>query len=667
MGSHPCSRSGCAAFVERQRVLLNEPEIFTVCVGWDAKGNYTRQMLTDFFETIPTQLPINRIFSQTTQSDDVVLDLAGVVCYYGMHYSMAVRHAKNKKWMMLDDAIVRDVGPTWYAVKEQMIKSHQQPCMIVFVNKNSTPLDVSTAPKSVTWNQEQYELLKKRVEEEKRLEQTELEKETLNRAEMEERDRLYAQRLIEEEEKHYQEQKAQHEQQQQQQQQNFEAEQQLKRRNELQEEQERIMEQIQRDNERKYRHDNQSRHVAALPPAQQLYSPPPAYESCPPPPPPSLPHPTKVSSEPTVGQLIDVVNEIELAPPLRTSTQKQDMSHHTHTPIPISKSREKRKEERKPEKNQAKIDALFKEADVERERNKLKTQALKRTNDSKHYKLDHHPNINKPDGYRDPAPSTTKITRKPSVRRSSNSSVSSHERQKSSDKPLVKVDRLESHRHQNRPPTKPASVATTATSRDQFEHAHTTNPYSTTYNSEYSAPSSSSIVQSKPPTQPKHYNSHSYDEFDPIRPSSRSHQSHKHTATSSVVTEPHQKHKKDEFERDNMRRASARYRQKWKQPKSTDPKQDEPILFTSSSSEQIDQHNAVDYAPTVIIHNPAAAASSAAAIGASDLIDLSGNKTADTTGMHNLKKGIIPSKKKDLQSKTAAAPAPATNLQKQHN
>ena len=89
-----------------------------------------------------------------------------------------------------------------------------------------------------------------------------------------------------------------------------------------------------------------------------------------------------------------------------------------------------------------------------------------------------------------------------------------------------------------------------------------------------------------------------------------------------------------------MRRASARYRQKWKQPKSTDPKQDEPILFTSSSSEQIDQHNAVDYAPTVIIHNPAAA-SSAAAIGASDLIDLSGNKTADTTGMHNIKKGTF--------------------------
>ena len=88
-------QKGCKAYVDQQRILLNEPEIFTICVGWDAKGNYTRQMLTDFFETIPTQLPINRIFTQTTQSDDVVLDLAGVVCYYGMHYSMAVRHRKR--------------------------------------------------------------------------------------------------------------------------------------------------------------------------------------------------------------------------------------------------------------------------------------------------------------------------------------------------------------------------------------------------------------------------------------------------------------------------------------------------------------------------------------------------------------------------------------------
>lgn len=196
------------------------------------------------------------------------------------------------------------------------------------------------------------------------------------------------------------------------------------------------------------------------------------------------------------------------------------------------------------------------------------------------------------------------------------------------------IDRLESTRHQSaRPPTKPAYH-----NRDQFEHAHASNPYSTTYNSNYSDPNN---VQSKPPpTQPKQYNSSNYDEFDPIRPSSRS----KASATPAVVSETQQQRSHDEFERANMKRASARYRQKWKQPaKATD---NEPVLFTSSSSEQIDQHHnhPVDYAPTTIIHNPAATpgsgTSSSAAAAPDNLIDFSGNKPADSTGMHNIKKGF---------------------------
>ena len=53
---------------------------------------------------------------------EVTLDLAGVVCYYGMHYSMAFRHQKKKKWLYLDDSIVREVGQTWFEVKKQMVQ-----------------------------------------------------------------------------------------------------------------------------------------------------------------------------------------------------------------------------------------------------------------------------------------------------------------------------------------------------------------------------------------------------------------------------------------------------------------------------------------------------------------------------------------------------------------
>ena len=38
------------------------------------------------------------------------LYLAGVVCYYGKHYSTFFFHSKLKKWVSFDDAHVTEVG-----------------------------------------------------------------------------------------------------------------------------------------------------------------------------------------------------------------------------------------------------------------------------------------------------------------------------------------------------------------------------------------------------------------------------------------------------------------------------------------------------------------------------------------------------------------------------
>ena len=36
------------------------------------------------------------------------LHLAGVVCYYGMHYSLFLRHSAKDVWIYLDDSIVKE-------------------------------------------------------------------------------------------------------------------------------------------------------------------------------------------------------------------------------------------------------------------------------------------------------------------------------------------------------------------------------------------------------------------------------------------------------------------------------------------------------------------------------------------------------------------------------
>ena len=36
------------------------------------------------------------------------LHLAGVVCYYGMHYSLFLRHSAKDIWIYLDDSIVKE-------------------------------------------------------------------------------------------------------------------------------------------------------------------------------------------------------------------------------------------------------------------------------------------------------------------------------------------------------------------------------------------------------------------------------------------------------------------------------------------------------------------------------------------------------------------------------
>ena len=50
-----------------------------------------------------------QLFCDGGNTEQVDLDLVGVVCYYGKHYSTFFFHSKRKTWISFDDACVSKV------------------------------------------------------------------------------------------------------------------------------------------------------------------------------------------------------------------------------------------------------------------------------------------------------------------------------------------------------------------------------------------------------------------------------------------------------------------------------------------------------------------------------------------------------------------------------
>jgi hypothetical protein len=79
-----------------------------------------------------------------------VLQLVGLVTYYGKHYSTFFFHTKLREWIYFDDATVRAIGPHWEQVVDKCIRGHFQPLLLLYANPNGTPVNTENAPKEVT-------------------------------------------------------------------------------------------------------------------------------------------------------------------------------------------------------------------------------------------------------------------------------------------------------------------------------------------------------------------------------------------------------------------------------------------------------------------------------------------------------------------------------------
>ena len=206
---------------------------------------------------------------------------------------------------------------------------------------------------------------------------------------------------------------------------------------------------------------------------------------------------------------------------------------------------------------------------------------------------------------------------------------------------MVRIDRLDQakyHSTTTQPTSSSQRPSSRNLSRENLEQAQADNPYSKSYSTRQT------------------YNPSNYDSFegDPVRPSSRVPKNQQtypnHQVNHGAVTDPNTQ---QQLERHNMNRASARYRKQWTKPKDkVNPKTEDPLfadldpLVTQMKNMSTDQKRPVEAEPMEIDYAPASQATSTLynpsadppiSTQTSDLINM--ETKADSSGMHNVKKG----------------------------
>ncbi|XP_022240584.1 inactive ubiquitin carboxyl-terminal hydrolase 54-like [Limulus polyphemus] len=152
MGDTRDCPSACGAKIQICRILMNHPEILSVGLVWDSERPSIQHIL-EVFKSIGMVLKIQEMFHSVVDNQwarNTTHHLVGIVTYYGKHYSTFFFHTKLGIWIYFDDATVHEIGPKWEQVIEKCRRGHFQPLLLLYANKNGSPVSGSTAPKSIT-------------------------------------------------------------------------------------------------------------------------------------------------------------------------------------------------------------------------------------------------------------------------------------------------------------------------------------------------------------------------------------------------------------------------------------------------------------------------------------------------------------------------------------
>ncbi|XP_074849495.1 ubiquitin carboxyl-terminal hydrolase 53 isoform X2 [Carettochelys insculpta] len=140
--------SNCGQKIKVRRVLMNCPEIVTIGLVWDSEHS---DLTEDVIRNLATQLYLPGLFYRVTdeQAKNSELFLVGMICYTSRHYCAFAFHAKSCKWVLFDDANVKEVGTKWKDVASKCIRCHFQPLLLFYANPDGTAVSAEDAPKHI--------------------------------------------------------------------------------------------------------------------------------------------------------------------------------------------------------------------------------------------------------------------------------------------------------------------------------------------------------------------------------------------------------------------------------------------------------------------------------------------------------------------------------------
>eukprot|EP00035_Acanthoeca_spectabilis_P008230 m.150648 g.150648 ORF g.150648 m.150648 type:complete len:589 (+) comp14269_c0_seq2:115-1881(+) len=135
----PCSRAACSKTVTATNVLLRAPPCLLFGLNW-ATASASASEIMELLDVIQLTLNLGDMY---TNLDDrahrgkYVYHLSGLVCYYGSHYALFTYNVEIQRWMMYDDEMVREVGPSWADVTARCKAGKWQPQLMVYVRRGS--------------------------------------------------------------------------------------------------------------------------------------------------------------------------------------------------------------------------------------------------------------------------------------------------------------------------------------------------------------------------------------------------------------------------------------------------------------------------------------------------------------------------------------------------
>ncbi|XP_060634996.2 inactive ubiquitin carboxyl-terminal hydrolase 53 isoform X1 [Anolis sagrei] len=140
--------SNCGQKIKIRRVLMNCPEIVTIGLVWDSEHS---DLTEDVIRNLATQLYLPGLFYRVTdeRAKNSELFLVGMICYASKHYCAFAFHTKSCKWVLFDDANVKEVGTKWKDVVSKCIRCHFQPLLLFYANPDGTPVSTEDAPRQI--------------------------------------------------------------------------------------------------------------------------------------------------------------------------------------------------------------------------------------------------------------------------------------------------------------------------------------------------------------------------------------------------------------------------------------------------------------------------------------------------------------------------------------